>query len=230
MADQGSTGRATLHEKADQSRRLTFDYNPTEVRFSRAVRFKREPTQSSKTDPPAQFQGTEATALQLQLLLDAVGGPAASGVQPQIDQLVAWTTVPHSDDSQAASPALLVFNWGSLRIGNDSSFTGYLEQLQVTIELFARDGTPLRATAALTMKSDAGSPAGTNPTSGTERSRHRRVLQRGQTLHSLAYDEFGDAQVWRAVADTNGIDDPLRLPMGKEILLPDRRELATGAR
>jgi Contractile injection system tube protein len=223
MSEQ-SSGKAMLHEKDNADRKLTFGLNPTQVAFSRNVKFNRNPAPNSHTDPPAQFVGTEATALTLQILLDAMGTESGS-IQSQIDQLVAWTTVP-SDQGTSASPPLLVFNWGSLKISNDSAFVGYLEQLKVTIEMFARDGTPLRATVSLALKSDAAVPAATNPTSGAEKSRKRRVLQRGQTLQSLAYDEFGDAGAWRAVAELNGIDDPTRLRPGLEILLPDRRELA----
>lgn len=222
MAEQTSD-KAMLHEKGNASKRLVFGLNPTQVAFARNVKFNRNPAPNSHTDPPAQFTGTDATTLTLAILLDAMGTGTGS-IQSQIDQLVAWTTVP-GDQGTSASPPLLVFNWGSLKISNDSAFVGYLEQLRVTIEMFARNGTPLRASVNLSLKSATAPPAGTNPTSGAEKSRKRRVLRRGQTLQSLAFDEFGDAGAWRAVAEMNSIDDPTRLRPGLEVLLPDRREL-----
>ena len=144
-------------------------------------------------------------------------------IQPQIDRLVEWTTVP--DSTPTASPPQLTFTWGALIVGDKGGFRGFLEQLRVTVEMFGRDGTPLRANIALSLKSGVLAPQGTNPTSGTETSRKRRVLRRGQTLQSLAYEEFGEAGAWRLVAELNGIDDPTRLRPGQEIMLPDRREL-----
>jgi nucleoid-associated protein YgaU len=218
------TGKATLHEAETPSKKLEFGFNPTQVAYSRSVKFNRQatPNSTSKADPPAQFTGTDPTSLQLTLLIDAMTVENGS-IQPQLDQLVEWTTVP--EDTPTASPPQLVFNWGSLKIGGQSAFVGFLEQLKVTIEMFARDGTPLRASVSLTLKSGALAPAGTNPTSGAEKSRKRRVLQRGQSLQSLAYSEYRDASAWRAIAELNGIDDPTRLRPGQEILLPDRREL-----
>jgi hypothetical protein len=225
MTSAQANGKAVLQEKDNPSSRVTFGLNPTQLSFSRSVKFNREPNESRPNDPPAQFKGTQATSLQLALLLDAMGSKTGEGVQAQLDRLVGWTTVPANAGSSASTPRL-VFSWGSLRIGADSAFPCFLEDLKVTVEMFARDGTPLRASVTLSLKSDSGDgPAPTNPTSGTESSRRRRVLQRGQSLQSLAYDEYGDAGAWRAVAELNGIDDPTRLRTGAEILLPDRHEL-----
>lgn len=215
-------GKAMLHEKDNPATSLVFGLNPTQVGFSRNVKFKRDAQPNSRSDPPAEFQGTEPTALTLALLIDAMG-TADGSVQQQIDRLVGWTTV--TSDKQNASPPVLVFNWGNLKISGQSAFMGYLEQLKVTVEMFARDGTPLRASVNLTLKSVTEEQAGTNPTSGAERSRRRRVLQRGQSLQTLAYAELGDAGAWRAIAELNGIDDPTRLRPGLEVLIPDRREL-----
>lgn len=219
------SGKATLHEVDDLSASVTFGLNPTQIQFSRNVKFNRDANANSKADPPAQFTGTDATTLQLQLLLDAMTTKDGS-IQKQIDQLVKWTNVPENKPN----PPRLMFNWGSLKIGSDSAFVGFLEQLRVTIEMFSKDGVPRRASISLSLKSGVYAPPATNPTSGAEMSRRRKVLQRGQSLQSLAYDEFRDAGAWRVVAELNGIDDPTRLRPGQEVLLPDRRELTNGHR
>lgn len=221
------SGKATLREADNPGAGVTFGLNPTQIQFSRSVKFNRPTSANSKSDPSVQFTGTDPTQLQVQLLLDAMTVPNGS-IQGQIDQLVAWTKVP--DDSPASSPPRLAFTWGSLKIGKESAFLGFLEQLRVTIEMFGRDGAPRRASVSLSLKSGIyGPPPPTNPTSGTDVSRRRRVLQRGQSLQLLAYEEFRDAGAWRAVAELNGIDDPMRLRTGREVLLPDPQEL-TGAR
>jgi nucleoid-associated protein YgaU len=229
------TKRATavLAERDKPANKLEFRFNPTTISFTRAVTWNRTP--KKKTDPPVQFTGAGPTAITLQILLDAIVAaphakgapptPRPKGVQPEIDRLLGWTTVPDVDKASSGPPAL-VFAWGVLSISTESSFVCYLESLKVTIEMFDRDGRPLRATVDVALKSAAKEPKGTNPTSGTERSRRRHTLRSGQTLHSVAYDHYGDPGAWRAIAELNGIDNPMRLGPGRELLLPDVSELA----
>jgi nucleoid-associated protein YgaU len=222
--------KASLREEKNPFSLLDFHFNPTTLSFQKQVKFKREPNQSSREDPPVQFEGVDPTTLRLQLLFDAVGSVSLNGIQPEIDKLVSWTTVPPSADSQSAAPPRLVFSWGRLSINGKENFRGYLEDLKVTIEMFDRQGVPLRATVDLTLKSASDPPAGTNPTSGTERSRQRYLVKPGQTLHGIAFTELGDASAWRAIAELNRLDDPSRLRPGIEVLLPDRTELSPSHR
>jgi len=48
----------------------------------------------------------------------------------------------------------------------------------------------------------------------------------GDSLAHLAYKEYGDARLWRVLADFNGIDDPMRVIAGTDVLLPAIEELA----
>jgi nucleoid-associated protein YgaU len=102
----------------------------------------------------------------------------------------------------------------------------YLEDLKVTIELFDRQGVPLRAAIDLSLKSASDPTPGTNPTSGADRSHHRCQVRPGQTLHEIAFTELGDAAAWRAIAEINGIENPLRLCPGTELLMPEHLHLA----
>ena len=52
------------------------------------------------------------------------------------------------------------------------------------------------------------------------------MLIEGESLHSIAYAEYGLASYWRALAAFNGIDDPMRLRPGVRILLPTAEEAA----
>ncbi|MGW7310516.1 peptidase M23, partial [Streptomyces sp. NPDC054835] len=42
--------------------------------------------------------------------------------------------------------------------------------------------------------------------------------------------EYGDATRWRVIAEANGIDDPMRLSPGTELLLPSAAELPAAVR
>jgi nucleoid-associated protein YgaU len=48
----------------------------------------------------------------------------------------------------------------------------------------------------------------------------------GDTLAAVAFREYGDATLWRAIADANLIDDPLRVRPGTELLIPPAVEAA----
>ena len=47
-----------------------------------------------------------------------------------------------------------------------------------------------------------------------------RVVKRGDTLSSIAAEEFHDATLWRPIAETNRIDDPLALQPGTVLSIP----------
>lgn len=61
---------------------------------------------------------------------------------------------------------------------------------------------------------------GTNPTSGGRTNRKTHTLLSGESLASVAFTEFNDAGLWRAIAEENEIDDPMRLAAGSVLLLP----------
>ena len=92
-------------------------------------------------------------------------------------------------------------------------------------KLFRANGTPIRAVCSVSMEEMPGSPPRQNPTSGSETVRrvHRTIT--GDTLAGIAYAEYGDPAHWRPLAAFNGIDDPLRVPIGRTILLPALEEL-----
>ena len=50
-------------------------------------------------------------------------------------------------------------------------------------------------------------------------------MSSGDTLAVLAWREYGDPAAWRVIAEANGIDDPMRLAHGRELLLPALDEI-----
>lgn len=213
---------ATLSEVDRPANALSFQFNPTTVSFTRPVQYNRTKKQAS--DPPVQFTGAGPTTLTLQILLDAKRrSTPAESVQKELDLLSSWTTVPDVK-KPGKGPPLVGFTWGELKFGGLNSLVGNISSLKITVEMFEIDGKPLRALVDLTLVSAHEEPAGTNPTSGAERSRIRHVLRRGETLQSVAWSRLDDVGAWRAIAELNGIDDPTRLTVGRELLLPDEHE------
>ncbi len=118
----------------------------------------------------------------------------------------------------------VVFQWGSF---STARFQSYVESVDVTYTLFGTTGVPIRATCQVQLHEIPTKTKGQNPTSGalTARRVHRLVV--GDSLQSLAWREYGDATVWRVIAESNGIDDPSMLAPGTELILPAVEEVTT---
>jgi len=102
--------------------------------------------------------------------------------------------------------------------------TGFLKSVEIDYLLFDNDGTPLRATANVTLQALPQTTPGTNPTSGGISGRRSARTTQGDSLASIAQREYGDAGLWRAIAIANDIDDPGRVPPGTRLLLPPRTQ------
>ncbi len=70
-------------------------------------------------------------------------------------------------------------------------------------------------------------PGRQNPTSGGPAGRRTRVVVEGDNLQLLSYREYGTSSYWRAVAEANGIDDPLSVRPGARLLMPSREDART---
>jgi hypothetical protein len=115
-------------------------------------------------------------------------------------------------------PPTCTFVWGTIL-----SFEAALTSLQLDFVLFkSDDGTPVRATAActFTQMKDEDDFMKQNPTSGGRTGERIYRLGPRETLDQVAYEAFGNTALWRGLAAFNGIDDPLRVTAGQELLLP----------
>jgi nucleoid-associated protein YgaU len=114
--------------------------------------------------------------------------------------------------------------WGSNPQLMDHKF--YMESVSVKYTMFKPDGTPVRATADISLKEVPEQLGAQNPTSGSINTRKTHVLSDGDTLQSIAASEYGNPNLWRGLADFNRIDDPMRLAIGSRILVPTKEEAA----
>jgi nucleoid-associated protein YgaU len=61
---------------------------------------------------------------------------------------------------------------------------------------------------------------GTNPTTRAMAGHGVHTVQDGDSLPSIAYRAYGDATRWRAIAEANGIDNPLHVRRGTPLVVP----------
>ena len=63
-------------------------------------------------------------------------------------------------------------------------------------------------------------PRGQNPTTVGLAGLASHVVRDGDTLQSIAFAHYRDPTRWRAIAEANGIDDPMRLRRGAQLTIP----------
>jgi Contractile injection system tube protein/LysM domain len=222
----GGLGGALLNAAAsavglgagDPDDEMTFMFNPTEYRISQSVDFNAPPRKALGEISLGEYLGTRQMSVSMQLFFDDFAS-AKGDVTPKITKLLKW----QQPDKDGNPPPLVKFQWGNKQLEN---FQGMITQLNINYSVFAKDGTPLQAKVDLTLEGADDVEAGTNPTSHALDMRRVHTVVEGETIQSVAYDELGDPNYWRAIADVNTIDDPLRVRPGAALVIPSAADAA----
>ena len=198
-------------------------FNPTEYTISKANQWTVEPV-VGESIPPAQFGGGNPQKITLDLLFD--DSEAADGdIRRSTDLLFKAMEVDTgtATSKNSARPPMITFGWGKVTL-----FKAVAESLSVQFLMFRADGTPIRAIVKLSLvqaasavgKAAAQGDRKTNPTTRGVEGFRTHVVVEGESLHSVAHRVYGDATRWRAIAEANGIDDPLRVRRGTVLDIP----------
>jgi LysM repeat protein len=161
-----------------------------------------------------QFVRGSAQTLTMELFFDTTGSqPDVQGRDVRdFTKRVVDLTVPNAKTH--APPRLLVM-WKSL------VFPCILESVTQQFDYFNAEGKPLRARLNVTFKEFElpetllASP----PLESADRAK-QRVSRQGDTLQSIAAQEYDDPRLWRAIAQANNIDNPLTIPVGQGLIIP----------
>lgn len=194
---------------------LTCRFNPSSVRQESAAEYSATVGKGYVEAPLIEFVGVKSSHLKMQLFID--GRETGSlDVSKDIDILVSWLQpTPNSVDEQKPAPPVVVFHWGK-----KSWFEAHLVSVSATYQMFDADGTPLVAKVDVDFESAHIEVKKQNPTSGSLEGRRVHVVLPGDSIHSIAFAEYSAARCWRGLAEANGIDDPLALRPGDELLIP----------
>jgi hypothetical protein len=205
---------------------LPFTFNPTSVVLHKSANWSGTPAPRQKGSPTPQYVGASPATVTFTVLYDAWSAPDqdVAAAVTRLTTLTCPLPVPGGDPQ----PPLLRLQWGTV-----CRLLCFVKEVNATYLLFDEQGTPLRATVDLTLQETPEPPRPQNPTSGGPPGTRARTVVAGDTLASLAQEAYGDPGLWRALAEANGIDDPMRLPPGRPLLLPPaaaaRALLAPGA-
>lgn len=210
---------------------IAVKYNPTELTFDKAVHVA-EITIPGLDSPLLQFVRGQNEKLTLDLFCDTteLGGMSGGAVSvvaqtDQIYQLVKIVPETHA-------PPVCDFSWGGGFPGSATSgdifggqqrtfFRCVVESVKQRFTVFSTQGVPLRATLSVTLREFR--PLDEQLKSLKLSSPDRTgslVLQNGESLSSIAAHHYLNPSRWRAIAQSNGIDDPRRLAPGTVLILP----------
>jgi LysM repeat protein len=197
-------------------------FNPTQYSIVKSNTYKTVPG-SGKSLPQTQFGGGSGRQLSVELLFDASPDGDVSAVTNQLFQMMEVDPKLGTSGPKHARPPKVQLAWGHF-----ISFWTVCTNLNVQFTMFKADGTPIRATAALSlMQADAdlstgrgSDPGPQNPTTRSDVRLHIHHVHDGDSLQSIAFKHFGDPTAWRRIAEVNDIDDPLRLYRGQVLSIP----------
>jgi hypothetical protein len=186
-------------------------FNPETYTISKTNVWTYKPNQS-KDWPDPEFGGGMPMTYKLSLLLDtSLQGPD----QTVKDQANALMKAMHVGGS---APKFVTFSWGSNKLPKAAPLS-----ISIQYALFHPNGDPSRAFVDLELaQAEDTSPAGQaqNPTTRGTAGLRSHIVQDGDSLHSIAYESYGDATRWRPIAEANGIDNPLTLRRGTTLTIP----------
>ena len=202
----------------DKDSEITFMFNPTEYRISQSASI----THSQNVREPGgdiQYTGTSGLTVQMQLFFDDFAS-AKGDVTPKITKLLSWQ---YPNLAKQVGPPYVKFEWGNKQLQN---FKGVITSLNISYTLFGKSGTPIQAKVDLTLDGKFDPMPGTNPTSHASDMRRVHSVVEGETIAMIAFAELGQSIYWRAIAEANGIDDPLRIRPGQFLLIPSAADAA----
>jgi nucleoid-associated protein YgaU len=200
---------------------IVFSFNPKDGYKVEATAHVQTTAQPATGSSQPQYLGSDPQKLDVVIKLDAFAIPP---VPPQatiaiLDALLGPN--PLFPAPVGPKQPTVMYGWGP----NIIMGAAHVTKVSIKHERFLL-GIPVRAEATVSLQSvPTGLPmGGTNPTSGGLATRKTHTTVEGDTLASVAFKEYRDPNKWRALAVANDIDDPMRVPPGTELIIPELRE------
>lgn len=207
----------------DLMHEIEFQFNPKELSLSKNAKWNREAQRNAKKSGPPEFKGSDPCKLALEMFLDATDTMSDKVVKTVEQLFTCCVATEESRQQTKGSPPWVIFTWGSM-VG----FPAYVASVTAKYTLFTPAGLPVRAVCTVNLEEISGEQGGQNPTSGALAARDTHLLVAGDSLQSLAFRSYGNAGLWRVIAEANDIDDPMRPRPGRRLLLPALEEIQHG--
>ena len=195
-------------------------FNPNELSFSVSAAWDDGESKPGQSVPQLEFSSGQAGTMTLNLFFDTTSsGESVTTTTNKIINLTKVSTKVSGYDKSKNNgrPPWVTFHWGKFR-----SFKSVVTDVEVNYVHFSMSGDPLRARVAVTLKqfADDSKFPSQNPTSGTPAPQRSHMVQPGETLDRIAWQHYGDATKWRAIASANHVRDPFSIRPGTMLDIP----------
>jgi hypothetical protein len=229
MAVQNAVIKILDKDAIDPKRGLTelirVQFNPAEYNRTKAAQLA-EIGIPGLDSPILQFIRGQTETLKLDLFFDTTAGGMGDGAS-DVRELTKGFYQLVKIQPKTHAPPRIQLSWGE-----GLSFKAIVDSVDQKFTLFSPAGIPLRATVTLSLreyKTLEEQLAELNLQTSDHTKLHA-VLE-DETLASIALAEYGDARLWRRIADANSelIDDPAGPPVGAQLEIPSD-ESRTGVR
>jgi hypothetical protein len=112
-------------------------------------------------------------------------------------------------------PPICIVEWGSFK------FKCVVDKVSGQFLLFLPEGTPVRAKLNVTFKEfvEVKVQVSETPNQSADH-RKTRTVQEGDNLSLIAWQEYGNPELWRPIARANRISDPRSLQPGQVLSVP----------
>lgn len=212
---------------------IVVQFNPNELTFNKSAQFA-EAAIPGLDAPVLQFVRGQTETLNVDLFFDTTENGTLEDAFPVTlltDRFYQLIKI----DRDTHAPPVCRFVWGdygfagsqmdgrwkSQNASRQNGFQCVVESVRQRFTMFSSSGFPLRATLTVSLKEYKTldeqiaeifmqSPDHT----------HSHVVQRGDTLARIAASRYDNPQEWRAIAEHNGLDDPLDLRPGQILEVP----------
>lgn len=192
-------------------------FNPKQFSLSKRASWPHVNTKS-KNVAKVNFGGGNPATMSLELLFDTTdtGDDVRTKYTSFLLGLVEIDETKKDVNGKALhEPPDCRLTWGSVL-----SLVVVVESVDLTFTFFLSNGTPVRATARLSLKQklDETQQQAQNPTTRSS-ARKTRIVHEGERLDWIAYQEYGSAAHWRHIAETNDLENPGALRAGQILKL-----------
>jgi nucleoid-associated protein YgaU len=221
-----------LKDGRESGKKVTVQFNPETLRVSYSNHVVLPAESGPKGAPGAtaatgdqrgnaalQHPGRGTTHMSVQLWFDVSGvmpqgKEKISDVRDLTNEVIYFIKAQEGKDG---APPQVRFHWGTFK------FDGVLDSIEESLEFFAANGVPLRASMSLGMTQndivitgggDKGLGPGGLPSPGTK---PLFQAQAGVSLQALAAANLGVEADWQAIATANNIENPRLLEPGQVI-------------
>lgn len=204
---------------------LECQFNPESLKIVKSVEW--HAPKSGQTDkdsqpqsnaPDMEYGGGNPAEFSLDLIFDTTLLDNQD-VRGFTNQLLAFTLMGGKPGKSDEEPPAVEFVWGDFLL-----FLAVITRVEITYTLFLPSGIPVRARAHVDfvqLMDEDGKMGSQNPTTRTP-ARKTRLVQQGDRLDYLAYQEYGQPGMWREIAEANHIENPLDLQPGQLLVIPKK--------